>query len=77
MRPLSRFGTLYDGLKIAAPSGVVETSSETGSYRCVRCCPEEAARLIVTFTRGLVVIERVYQDKARMLSTADLLVALL
>jgi AcrR family transcriptional regulator len=41
------------------------------------CSPEEAARLIVTFTRGLVVIERVYQDKARMLATADSLIALL
>ena len=41
------------------------------------CPPEEAARLIVTFTRGLVVIERVYQDKKRMLATADSLIALL
>jgi TetR/AcrR family transcriptional repressor of nem operon len=41
------------------------------------CPPEEAARLIVTFTRGLVVIERVYQDKARMLATADSLIGLL
>jgi TetR/AcrR family transcriptional regulator, transcriptional repressor for nem operon len=41
------------------------------------CSPEDAARLIVTFTRGLVVIERVYQDKARMLATADSLIALL
>jgi TetR/AcrR family transcriptional regulator, transcriptional repressor for nem operon len=41
------------------------------------CPAEEAARLIVTFTRGLVVIERVYEDKARMLATADSLIALL
>lgn len=41
------------------------------------CSPEDAAHLIVTFTRGLVVIERVYQDKARMLATADSLIALL
>jgi len=41
------------------------------------CTPEEAARLIVTFTRGLVVIERVYQDKARVLATMDSLVAVL
>jgi TetR/AcrR family transcriptional repressor of nem operon len=39
--------------------------------------PEEAARMIVTFTRGLVVIERVYQDKTRMLATVDSLIALL
>jgi TetR/AcrR family transcriptional regulator, transcriptional repressor for nem operon len=41
------------------------------------CPPEDAARLIVTFTRGLVVIERVYQEKARMLATADSLISLL
>jgi TetR/AcrR family transcriptional regulator, transcriptional repressor for nem operon len=39
--------------------------------------PEDAARLIVTFTRGLVVIERVYQDKARLHAVADNLSALL
>jgi TetR/AcrR family transcriptional regulator, transcriptional repressor for nem operon len=41
------------------------------------CSPEEAARLIITFARGIVVIERVYQDKARMLATANPLIALL
>jgi AcrR family transcriptional regulator len=44
---------------------------------CLTCPAEEAARLLVTFTRGLVVIERVYQDKARMLATADSLIAVL
>lgn len=39
--------------------------------------PEEVARLILTFTRGLVVIERVYQDKKRLRATADMLTALL
>jgi hypothetical protein len=39
--------------------------------------PEEAARLIVTATRGIVVIERVYQDKTRLRDTADMLIALL
>jgi TetR/AcrR family transcriptional repressor of nem operon len=39
--------------------------------------PEEAARLIVTFTRGIVVIERVYQDPARLLDTAGTLITLL
>jgi TetR/AcrR family transcriptional repressor of nem operon len=38
---------------------------------------EDAARLIVTFTRGLVVIERVYQDEARMRATAAMLTSLL
>lgn len=39
--------------------------------------PAEAARLIVTFTRGMVVIERVYQDKKRLVDTAGMLVRLL
>lgn len=43
----------------------------------LRVPPAEAAQLIVTFTRGLVVIERVYQDEARLHATADMLVALL
>jgi hypothetical protein len=41
------------------------------------CPPEDAARLIVTFRRGLAVIEHGYQDRARMLATADSLIALL
>lgn len=36
--------------------------------------PRAAARMIVTMTRGLVVIERVYQDDKRMRAMADLLV---
>jgi TetR/AcrR family transcriptional regulator, transcriptional repressor for nem operon len=39
--------------------------------------PGDAARLIVTFTRGIVVIERVYQDETRMRATADMLIGLL
>jgi hypothetical protein len=39
--------------------------------------PQQAARLIVTFTRGLVVIERVYQDEKRLRTASDLLVNLL
>ncbi|CDG85341.1 TetR/AcrR family transcriptional regulator [Janthinobacterium agaricidamnosum] len=39
--------------------------------------PRDAARMIVTFTRGLVVIERVYQDKARLQASAGMLVKLL
>jgi TetR/AcrR family transcriptional regulator, transcriptional repressor for nem operon len=37
----------------------------------------QAARLIVTFTRGLVVIERVYAEEKRMRASADALVKLL
>jgi TetR/AcrR family transcriptional repressor of nem operon len=39
--------------------------------------PQEAARLIVTLTRGIVVMERVYQDEARLRATAASLTALL
>lgn len=39
--------------------------------------PEEAARMILTFTRGLVIIERVYQDKTRLLDTAAMFTGLL
>jgi AcrR family transcriptional regulator len=39
--------------------------------------PRQAARLIVTLTRGIVVIERVYQDEKRLRSAADMLIALL
>jgi hypothetical protein len=36
--------------------------------------PEETAGLVVTFTRGLAVMERVYHDAARLRQTADALV---
>jgi len=39
--------------------------------------PREAARLIVTLTRGLVVVERVYGDEKRMRATAELAIGLL
>lgn len=39
--------------------------------------PRQAARLIVTMTRGLVVIERVYQDEKRMRANADALIGVL
>jgi TetR/AcrR family transcriptional regulator, transcriptional repressor for nem operon len=39
--------------------------------------PAEAARVIVTFTRGLAVIERVYRERDRLQALADSFVALL
>lgn len=36
--------------------------------------PEDTARLVVTFTRGLAVMERVYHDAERLGETADALV---
>ena len=38
---------------------------------------DEAARMIVTLTRGIVVVERVYQDPKRLRRTADSLIDLL
>jgi AcrR family transcriptional regulator len=37
----------------------------------------DAARLIIVFTRGIVVIERIYEDAARMQAAADMLITLL
>ncbi|MEB0043544.1 MULTISPECIES: TetR/AcrR family transcriptional regulator [unclassified Pseudomonas] len=39
--------------------------------------PVDAARVIVTFTRGIVVLERIYQDVERLRKNADLIVQLL
>jgi AcrR family transcriptional regulator len=39
--------------------------------------PKEAARLIVTFTRGNVVMERIYQSPQELLATAETLVKVL
>jgi AcrR family transcriptional regulator len=39
--------------------------------------PDEAADVVVAFTRGLAVMERVYQDRARLRSTAKSLTGLL
>jgi AcrR family transcriptional regulator len=36
--------------------------------------PEDAARIVVTFTRGLAVMERVYRDRERLSETAAALV---
>ena len=43
----------------------------------LRLPPKEAARLVVTLTRGIVVMERVFQDTARLQATADSLVGVL
>ncbi|MGV8920424.1 MAG: TetR/AcrR family transcriptional regulator [Pseudomonas sp.] len=39
--------------------------------------PAEAARLIVTFTRGIVVMERIYQDIERLRHTSGLILQVL
>lgn len=43
----------------------------------MRLPADEAARLILTLTRGIVVIERVYRDPKRLRRTADSLIDLL
>jgi TetR/AcrR family transcriptional regulator, transcriptional repressor for nem operon len=39
--------------------------------------PADAARLVVTFTRGIVVVERVFQDVERLRQTAGLMMKVL
>lgn len=48
--------------------------SEDQAY--LRVPADEAALLLLTFTRGLVVIERVYQDKVKLNMTAQLFINL-
>jgi TetR/AcrR family transcriptional regulator, transcriptional repressor for nem operon len=43
----------------------------------LRIAPQEAAQVIVAFTRGLAVIERVYHERDRLHAVANSLVALL
>jgi len=50
--------------------------SQPDAHKRLRLEPRQAARMILTMTRGLVVIERVYQDEKRMRSTAEHLVGL-
>ncbi len=54
-----------------------ERLSRPGEAEQLALSPQDAARLIVMHTRGLVVIERVYRDEARMRSMADLLIQLI
>jgi TetR/AcrR family transcriptional repressor of nem operon len=54
-----------------------ERTGKNGQTEALAIPAKEAARLMVTLARGLVVIERVYQDKARLLETAESLITLL
>lgn len=54
-----------------------ERLSRTDAQERLTLEPRQAARMIVTMTRGLVVIERIYQDQRRMRTTADQLISLL
>lgn len=48
--------------------------SRPDAQQRLKLAPRAAARMIVTMTRGLVVIERVYQDDKRLRAMADLFV---
>ncbi len=65
------------GLLDEIEAALRERLSRPGQAEQLPLSPSDAAQLIVTHTRGLVVIERVYHDEARMRSMADLLIRLL
>lgn len=54
-----------------------ERMEQAGAKEALALPAADAARLIIVFTRGIVVIERIYQDAARMRSAADMLMTLL
>ncbi|ARP86376.1 TetR/AcrR family transcriptional regulator [Bordetella genomosp. 9] len=56
---------------------LVERLSRMEEGAQLRLPAPEAARLIVTLTRGIVVMERVYRDPKRLRRTADALIDLL
>ena len=69
----SALRTLLDDIEAC----LVERFSRPDDAEDLPVAARQAARLIVTFTRGLVVIERVYADEKRMRASADALVKLL
>lgn len=69
----SALRTLLDDIEAC----LVERFSREDGADGLPIAARQAARLIVTFTRGLVVIERVYADEKRMRASADSLVKLL
>jgi AcrR family transcriptional regulator len=58
-------------------AALCERLSRPGQAEQLALAPPDAAKLIVTHTRGLVVIERVYRDEKRMRLMARLLIRLL
>jgi hypothetical protein len=51
--------------------------SAEGAHTRLAVTPDQAADLVVTFTRGLAVMERVYQDASYLRNTAAALVQVL
>jgi TetR/AcrR family transcriptional repressor of nem operon len=58
-------------------AALVERLSQPGDAERLLLPARQAARLIVTLTRGIVVIERVYADDKRLRASADALIKLL
>ncbi|MEI2415660.1 helix-turn-helix domain-containing protein [Orrella sp. JC864] len=58
-------------------AAVRERFSRPDAVGRLRVDPQQAAALVVTMTRGLVVMERVYRNEKRLRATADGLVSLL
>jgi TetR/AcrR family transcriptional repressor of nem operon len=54
-----------------------ERIGKNGQTETLAIPAKDAARLMVTLARGLVVMERIYQDKARLVETAESLITLL
>jgi AcrR family transcriptional regulator len=65
--------TLLDGFQLI----LLERLSNIESDERLRLPPAECARLIVTLTRGLVVMERIYQNPRDLSRTAESLIDLL
>lgn len=65
------------GLLDKIETALVQRLSEPQARSRLTLEPVDAARLILTFTRGVVVMERVYGDKARLARAAASLVDLL
>lgn len=61
---------LLDGLHTI----VAASLSRPAARKALAVAPEEAAHIVVTFTRGLAIMERVYGDRERLLATAEALV---
>lgn len=54
-----------------------ERLGQNDARQLLNLAPDQAARLVVTLTRGIVVIERVYQDPQRLREAADALLSVL
>lgn len=65
------------GMMEGLATALEERLSAPDALARLRLPPKEAARLIVTFTRGNVVMERIYHAPAELLATADALIKVL